>query len=598
MFDAMMGFLRWLWRIVKSVLDSFAKVAVFAIFVGLLLTAVSLFSGDGLSRNMVLTLDLRHSMEDSSGSSLLGMASQRLSILDVVMGLDSAARDTRVKGVYLRVGSGNLSVAQAEELRDAMKRFRAAGKFITAHSQSFYSNGLGDYVVAAQADSVWMQPVGTFFPAGASTETLFLKGLFDKVHAVPQFAQRYEYKNAANVYTQTDYTPPHREATTRVLQSWYDSATLEAATDRKLDRADLTSFLDTSPASSEEVKAKGLITDLGYDDDASKAALAKAGKDAKLVPFAQFLRAKRPSQNAGDRPTIALVHAAGEIVEGGGDESPLSSGPGKVDGDRFARAIRSATENKDIKAILLRVDSPGGSAIASDQILDALKKAHAAGKPIVVSMGSVAASGGYYIAMAADKIIAEPGTLTGSIGVLWGKFAIAKSLEMAGLDGREIGIGKNALFLSSMEPWTKEQMAEVDAQADAVYADFTQKVAAGRKMPLEQVQAVARGRVWTGADAKERGLVDELGGFWTAVNAAKVLAKIDAGTQVRFRKYPAAPNWLGQVTDFFETSSATIEAVRGLAILMNTQAVQSLVNAVESSPSGRAELKAADLPAH
>ena len=182
-----------------------------------------------------------------------------------------------------------------------------------------------------------------------------------------------------------------------------------------------------------------------------------------------------------------------------------------------------------MKAILLRVDSPGGSAIASDQILQALKKARATGKPIVVSMGSVAASGGYYIAMAADRIVAEPGTLTGSIGVLWGKVAVGKSLEMVGVEARELGVGKNALFLSGIAPWDQTQLAAVNAQADLVYADFTQKVAAGRKLPLERVQQVARGRVWTGADAKERGLVDELGGFWTAVADVKRLAGIAPG---------------------------------------------------------------------
>ena len=194
------------------------------------------------------------------------------------MGLDAAARDSRVKGVFLRVGSGDLSVPKAEELRDALKRFKDSGKFVIAHSQSFYANGLGDYGVAAGADEIWMQPVSTFFSTGAAATTVFYKGLFDKLNATPQFVQRYEYKNAANVFTETDFTPAHREATLRVLQSWYDSATADAASDRNLEKAALTEVLDTAPLQVEEALAKGLITHIGYDEDAREAARMKAGE--------------------------------------------------------------------------------------------------------------------------------------------------------------------------------------------------------------------------------------------------------------------------------------------------------------------------------
>ncbi|HYK80318.1 MAG TPA: S49 family peptidase, partial [Micropepsaceae bacterium] len=227
--------LSWMWEIVKSVLNGIAKVVVFALILVLVLVGIGAFSGDGIARNTVLELDLRQSMEDKSSASLLDLGEGKLSIMDVVMGLDRAARDARVKGIFLRVGTADLSVPKAEELRDALKHFKESGKFVIAHSQSFYSNGLGDYTAAAGADQIWMQPVSTFFSAGTSSTTLFFKGLFDKVNAVPQFVQRYEYKNAANVFTQTDFTPPHREASLRVLQSWYDSATAEASADRKLD---------------------------------------------------------------------------------------------------------------------------------------------------------------------------------------------------------------------------------------------------------------------------------------------------------------------------------------------------------------------------
>ena len=588
--------LSWMWGIVKSVLNSIAKAVVALIILLIVFAGVAMFSGDGVAANTVLELDLRKAMDDKSTASLFDLGTGKLSIMDVVMGLDRAGSDPRVKGVFLRVGSGDLSVPKAEELRDALKHFRESKKFVIVHSQSFYSGGLGDYTAAATADQIWMQPVSTFFTAGTSSTTMFFKGLFDKVNATPQFVQRYEYKNAANVFTESDFTPAHREATMRVLQSWYDSATQDAASDRKVDRAQLISVLDGGPATVETVKDKGLITHIGYDDEARDAAKSQAGPGAAIVRFDRYVQATR-NRNTGSAgtSTIALVHAAGDIVEGG-DDSPLSAASTQVAGDTFSEAIREAAADKNIKAILLRVDSPGGSAIASDQILQALKKARAAGKPIVVSMGSVAASGGYYISVAADRIVAEPGTLTGSIGVLWGKVAVGKSLNLVGVEAKELGIGKNALFLSGMTPWDQTQLAAVNAQADLVYGDFTQKVAAGRKLPLERVQQVARGRVWTGADAKERGLVDELGGFWLAVADAKQLAGIAPDARVSFKNYPAPHGLVGAVSRMMGTSEVSLKALDGLNALLQSPPVNALIEAARVMPQGGIQLRATGLP--
>jgi protease-4 len=589
-----MAVLTWLWMIVKGAFNAFAKAVVFIVMLVLVLVLVGVFSGDGLHRNMVLVLDLRESLEDKSAPSLLELTASKISVMDIVFGLDAAQRDNRVKGVFVRVGSGDLSVPQAEEVRDALKRLRAAGKFVIAHSQTFYSGGLGDYQVAAAADEIWMQPASAFFSAGTSSSTLFLRGLFDKVHAVPQIAQRREYKNAANVLTETDYTPAHREATTRVLESWYETATGEIAADRRLARNDVTAVLDASPSTADEVKAKGLITAIGYDDDASNAAKKRAGADARLTPFADYVH-NHPVRPRRGGPVVALVHAAGDIVEGD-DEASLTSGATSIAGDTFAQAVREATRDSAVKAIVLRVDSPGGSAIASDQILDALKKARAAGKPIVVSMGSVAASGGYYIALAADRIVAQPATLTGSIGVIFGKVAVGDSLAMVGVNGRELTVGRNAGFISALKPWDAEQLAEVEVQADVVYDDFTRKVAEGRHMPLDRVQDLARGRVWTGADAKERGLVDELGGFWTAVAAAKRLAGIAPETSIAFRDFPRDGGFVHRVSEIFDSSAASLSAVRGLNAVLSSPLVRTVLAAAGDAPNGQAQLKAVGLP--
>ena len=589
--------LSWLWGIVKSVLNGLARLVVAALLLIFVLVAIGLFKGDGVPRSAVLELDLRKAMDDKSSPNLLDLGEGKLAIMDVVMGLDHAARDARVKGVVLRVGSGDLALPKAEELRDALKQFRQSKKFVIAHSQSFYSGGLGDYALAAAADQIWMQPVSTFFSAGAGSTTLFFKGLFDKVNATPQFIQRYEYKNAANVFTETDFTPAHREATERLLQSWYDSALQEVAADRKLDRTQLGAILDTSPMMVDVAKQKGLITNIGYEDDARDAAKKLAGNGAEVMRFDRYVQATRNSADAIGAPTIALVHAAGDIVEGS-DDNAIGNTTTEITGDTFSDAIREAAADSSVKAILLRVDSPGGSAIASDQILHALQKAHAAGKPIVVSMGSVAASGGYYISVAADKIVAQPGTLTGSIGVIFGKVAVGKSLELVGVEGRELGIGKNALFLSGVTPWNADQLASANGQADAVYADFTQKVATGRKLPLERVQAIARGRVWTGADAKERGLVDELGGFWTAVADVKKLAGIAEDQRVAFKDFPAPHGLVGTLQRLLEGSSASVKALDGLNAILQSAQVKALIDVVRATSQSGVQLRAVDLPAH
>ncbi len=587
--------LNWLWTITRKVLNAVAGVIVFLVLAVIVIVIVAAIRGDGIASNAVLELDLRSAMDDKAASGFFGIGGNKLSIMDVVLGLDEASRDSRVKGILVRVGSGDLSQPKGEELRDALKRFQRAGKFVFAHSQSFYSGSLGDYVAVSAADQIWMQPVSTFFGAGESATTPFLKGLFDKIQAQPQFVQRYEYKNAVNMFTETDYTPAHREATMRLLQSWYDSAVSEAAADRHLDRAAITEVLDQSPSLAEFVKQKGLITNIGYEDEARDTARRRAGAGARIVDFARYRQATRGNGAGFGAPQVAFIHAAGDITEGKSN-APLDAAGGGIAGDTYADAIRAAGADRNVKAILLRIDSPGGSAIASDQILHALKRAHAAGKPIVVSMGSVAASGGYYIAMAADRIVAEPGTLTGSIGVFLGKFVVDKTGQLAGVNARELGVGKNANFNSPVSPWDAAQLENVNAQADAVYNDFVSNVAGGRKMPVAQIQDVARGRVWTGADAKQHGLVDELGGFWVAVDDLKRLSGISPQTQVAFKIYPRPRGLFGTVSRLAEDSPEAFQTLDRLAAFLESAPVRLFMEVLGSAPNGTVELKAAGLP--
>jgi protease-4 len=244
----------------------------------------------------------------------------------------------------------------------------------------------------------------------------------------------------------------------------------------------------------------------------------------------------------------------------------------------------------------LRVDSPGGSVSASDQILDAVKKAEAAGKPVVVSMGMLAASGGYYISTSASRIVAEPATLTGSIGVLTGKVSFGKSAQMLGVTLDDIGVGKNALFDSVVSPFTPDQWANLNHQADAIYSDFMAKVAAGRKIPYAQVQNIAKGRVWTGADAKPIGLVDELGTFWNAVADVKKLAGLSADERVTFKLFPQKKGVFASLGDAFGGSMAGVRAMEGLAEIEQTPVAHAMIDAVSSAPRGDVQMRATNLP--
>lgn len=410
--------------------------------------------------------------------------------------------------------------------------------------------------------------------------------------------KRSDYKSAADMYMEKDYTAADREQTTALLQSWYDNATAAAAADRKLDPKAVVAAFEASPQFANDAKREGLIDKMGYDDEAENAARDRAGSGAHVVSLGRYWRAVQNVSSLSGGTHVALIEAAGEIFDGtAGSGGMFGNNNSVIAGDDLSGAIRAATKDKSIKAIVLRVDLPGGSVTASDQILDAVKKAQAAGKPVVVSMGAVAASGGYYISASANKIIAEPGTLTGSIGVLTGKVSLGKSLNLVGVTADEIGVGKNALFNSGIEPFTPEQLASLNAQADATYLDFTQKVAAGRKLPLDKVQEIAKGRVWTGADAMPRGLVDQLGGFWTAVAAAKQLASIPADGNVVFERFPRQRSFGQALEEAFGGTTASMRAIQGLATLAQTPAVRAVMATMNDAPRGRVELRATGLPA-
>lgn len=589
----MIRFLHWLRDIVLSVVNSFARLVVGLLLLFLLLVAVGLLWGDGMPSNMVLALDLRDPIADSANPASF-MPQRRATVMDVVLGLDAAARDSRVKGVVIRLGNGAISTAEAQEIAGAVRRFRGHGKFAIAQATAFFGAGLGDYLAASACDQIWAQPKSPFGVSGTGGGEIFLRGLFDKIQAVPQIAKRAEYKSAADMYMEKQMTPADREQLTALMQSVYDGAAGQIAGARHVPRAALVAALEQSPQFAEDAQKARLIDRTGYDDEARAEALRRAGGGAKLVRFTNYTR---EAGAAFGQANIAVVVASGEIRDGTARNSFFNAESG-IASDDLSRAIRQAAQDSSIKAIVLRVDSPGGSVTASDQILHAVKVAQQAGKPVVVSMGGVAASGGYYIATSANRIVAEPATITGSIGVLTGKVSFNKTAALIGVNAETVAVGRNTLMDSPLQPYTPEQWANLNHQADVIYDDFTRKVAAGRKLPVDRVREIARGRVWSGSDAQARGLVDRLGGFWTAAGEAAALAKVPAGGMV-FRIYPRPTGLLGSLSRLLGGMDASLGLMGRIESLLNLPAVQAVLGNVSSLPAGSSgglELRATGLP--
>lgn len=515
----------------------FAGLMIFLIGVPFLLIvmAVGAASGSPTPSRGVLELDLRDGLTDQSPQNpLANLGGAPMSVMSIIEGLDKAEDDDRVRGLLIRLPEDGMEPAMADELRQAVIRFRASGKPVIAHSQGLYAAGAvtSTYMLGSASGQLWMQPGASLQVTGLVSEEPFFKRLFDRYGVNPQYEQRREFKNAVNPFLYSDYTPAHREATLSWMGSVYTSNLATAAADRKVDPATLRRALEAGPYVAEDALGLKLIDKVGQVREAQQALLRHAGDDAKIVEFEDYghSRPDRP----GTGPTIAVIEAEGPILTGRDGGSNPFTGGSNIHSDDLAEAILQAGRADSVKAIVLRLNSPGGVDTASEQILDAIRVVKAKGKPVVVSMGTYAASGGYWIASGASSIVAHPTTLTGSIGVYGGKFALGEALSRFGVDVRQVGLGgEYAGAFSLGQPFTPAQRAGFAAWMDRIYATFVDRVATGRNLPPERVQEIARGRVWTGAQAKTLGLVDQLGGFYDAVERAKVLAKIEGEPTLR-----------------------------------------------------------------
>ena len=530
-----------------TVAGVFAGLLLFAIFVpfALLAWVIGASRPAPLPPHAVLNLDLRAGLTDQEPSDGLGLfGGRQLSVLGVEETLRRAADDSRVGGLMVRLPEGGMTPAAADELRAAFLRFRASGKPILAYSQGIYPTGVSTatYELAAASGDVWMQPSASFQATGLAQSDIFFKRLFDKYGVVPDYQQRYEYKNAVNGYLYSDYTPAHREAELSWMGSVYATSLDAAAHDRKMAPDALRAVIEAGPFSAEEAKAKGLVDKIGELKEAETAILKQAGDGAKLAEWNAYARqARRRADGVVAGPAIALIAAEGDIVTGkSGGASPFGGGA-TIYSDDVTAAFYRAIDDKDVRAIVFRVSSPGGSDTASEEILGAVRAAKAAGKPVVVSMGDYGASGGYWISSQASAIVAQPSTLTGSIGVFGGKLVLGPALAKFGVDLRGLKVGGDySNAFSSGAAMTPAQHAQFGAWLDRIYNGFVARVAEGRRLPVERVAAIAKGHIWTGAQAKALGLVDELGGFPQAIDRAKALAGIQGAA--RLKPFATQPN--------------------------------------------------------
>jgi protease-4 len=456
-------------------------------------------------------------------------------ILDI---LQHAQNDSRITGIILHIDSVTMGLAKVQEIRDAIADFKSSGKFIFAFME--YGGNL-EYFLACAAEKVYLIPQGNIQLTGLASEVYFFRGTFDKLGIIPDFEHIGDYKSASDILTRKTMSEAHREAVNSILDSYYDQFISGIAQSRKLTTSKTKELVDQGPFLAQEAVNNGLIDKLVYKDEFLDIVKQRNKGKLPIIEGKKYLL--QSSRSSAFKPKIALVYGCGSIVPGSSSYSPLT---GMMMGsDTIAKAIKEARESSAIKAIIFRIDSPGGSAIASDVVWREVvltKKV----KPFIVSMSDVAGSGGYWIAMSADKIVAQPGTLTGSIGVLGGKYNIKGLYQKIGINKETLYRGKHARIFSDYRNFTDEERQIFLKGIKDIYHNFVSKVANARKMSYEQVDEIAQGRVWTGEQGKKLGLVDELGGLNKALELAKTAANISPKTNVALVIYPKASGWSGR----------------------------------------------------
>lgn len=501
-----------------------------------------------VQNNSVLTLKIEGSLPDYVPEDpirkIFGEDDQSLTSL--LMQFKKAKTDKRISAILLDVDFSGAGWGKADEIREAIADFRTSGKPVYAYIEMGMNK---EYYIATACDKVFVPPPGDLFINGFAADVMFFRGSLDKLGIYPDVFQIGKYKNAPDQFTRKNMSDAHKEVMNSIVDDLYNRYVNAIASSRHKSADEVRALVDSAPYTAPKAKELGLIDGASYKDEVEKELKQRLGyKDSDELHVAKASEYKQVTPeslglNKGER--IAVIYASGTIGSGKSNDSPYGSQ--SVGSDTVVKAIKDAADDKRIRAIVLRVDSPGGSGTASDLIWHAIENAKQK-KPVVVSMSDLAASGGYYIACNANKIVAEPSTITGSIGVFAGKPVMKGFYDWLGISNEYVLRGKNAGIFRETEQFSPEERAKFEEVIKSVYYDnFVPKVAKGRGRDVEYVDSIGQGRVWMGSQAKENGLVDEFGGLDHAIEVAKQLAKLPADKGVRLVIFPVPRTFLEQI---------------------------------------------------
>ena len=538
----------------------------------------------------VLALDFRTAPRDGPAATGLPFASESGPTLHrTVTAIRQAADDPRVVGLSARFSDGSFDLTTAQELRDALAAFRESGKFTLAYAETLgFGSGDTAYLLSSAFEEVWLHPVGSLGLSGIDVSVPFAREALDDLGVEPEFRRHGPYKTMPETFTEYAFTPEHREMMRSLADDMFGQLIQGIAASRDLPEDLLEQLVDSGPFTADEAMVAGLVDRLG-DARAFQAAVdERTGEDTPAISPGRYL-AFDDSEEGEAAARIALIHAQGAMLLG-------ESGPGtpvgmpRMGADTVTGAIRGAMEDDSIDAIVVRIDTGGGSAVAAALISEAIEESVALGKPVVVSMGRAAASGGYYLSTHATAIVAQPGTLTGSIGVYAGKFVTRDLWSDFGVRWQSVREGRNAGMWSPLRPFGRTGEERLETLVDTIYDQFLNRVAEGRDMPLETVRGMAEGRVWTGAQALDLGLVDQLGGQVVAVQAALEAAGFDPAAEVALVPFPEPPSLMEQIAALasgdIPWSDSTLDELASVApILQHLDPVlQDPANAVMRMP--------------
>ena len=515
----------------------------------------------------VLTLRIEGEIPEQSPHDSLRdwLAGSTTTVTDITEALERARTDPHITGLEVRVSETTMSMGKIQEIRDRIRAFNRARKFSVAYLEFATDKS---YYLASACQTIILLPKSEFHIHGMMVSTTFLRGTFDKLGIYPDFLHIGDYKNATNVYTEKKFTAAHREATKGLVDDWYHQFVQGVAEARGLTADEVAKTVAAGPYNSDAVPATHLVDRVAYWDEARKYVEQKNHGNDRRIGLHTYL--ERTDTISGTK--LAVIFAVGEIMPGRSGDSPLGSET--MGSETIAREFRRAREDDAVKAVVLRVDSPGGVAFSSEVIRHELVLTRQS-KPVVVSMSDVAASGGYWIAMSANRIIAEPGTLTGSIGVLMGKFNIQGLYAKLGLSEDFIATTENSTLEYPFQNFSPAQREVVMKNMQTTYDDFLQGVATGRHMNMADVHKIAQGRVWTGERARQLGLVDELGGLHTAIARARDLAKIPADEKVSLMFLPERRSLLERLADMSGDNNASVQSLSPRAWLRHLESLAS-----------------------